>query len=65
MVYGKKFKSFLMNHLLFVKVVKKKAEYISSGDGWYKDGYSSSQKNEGVDSGAAQLTTDHEPDRRD
>ena len=38
--------------------------FILKGDGWYKDGYQSPQKNEGVDPGAAQLTTDHEPDRR-
>ena len=38
--------------------------FILKGDGWYKDGYSSSRTSEGVDPGAAQLTTDHEPDRR-
>ena len=39
--------------------------FILKGAGWYKDGYSSSKQNESVDSGAAQLTTDHDPDRRD
>jgi len=47
------------------KLVSGRMSFILKGDGWYKDGYSSSQKNEGVDSGAAQVTTDHEPDRRD
>jgi len=33
--------------------------FILKGGGWYKDGYSSQKKNEGVDSGEAQVTTDH------
>ena len=36
--------------------------FILKGDGWYKDGYSSSKEskeNESADSGAAQVTTDH------
>ena len=47
------------------KLLPGQMTFILKGDGWYKDGYSSSQKNESVDSGAAQVTTDHEPDRRD
>jgi len=47
------------------KLLPGQMNFILKGDGWYKDGYSSSQKNESVDSGAAQVTTDHEPDRRD
>ena len=41
------------------KILPGQMIFILKGDGWYKDGYSSSQKNEGVDPGAAQVTTDH------
>ena len=46
------------------RLIPGQLNFILKGDGWYKDGYSSRKENEGVDSGAAQLTTDHEPDRR-
>ena len=31
---------------------------VQDCEGWYKDGYSSSNDHEGADSGAAQVTTD-------
>ena len=46
------------------KLLPGKMNFILRGDGWYKDGYSSPEKNGDVDSGQAQVTTDHEPDRR-
>ena len=46
------------------KLIPGQINFILKGEGWYKDGYSSS-KYESVDSGAAQVTTDHQPDRQD
>jgi putative FmdB family regulatory protein len=47
------------------KLVAGRMSFILKGDGWYKDEYSSSKENGDVDSGAAQTTTDHQPDRQD
>ena len=41
------------------KLIPGQMNFILKGDGWYKDGYSSSKENESADSGAAQVTTDH------
>ena len=41
------------------RLIPGQLNFILKGGGWYKDGYSSSQKNENVDSGEAQVTTDH------
>ena len=41
------------------RLVPGQMNFILKGDGWYKDGYSSPKENEGVDSGAAQVITDH------
>jgi len=43
------------------KLVPGSMSFILKGSGWYKDGYSSIKPKESgdVDSGAAQLTTDH------
>ena len=41
------------------KLLPGQTTFFLKGDGWYKAGHSSSQKNEGVDSGEAQVTTDH------
>ena len=41
------------------KLLPGQMNFILKGDGWYKDSYSSPEKNESVDSGAAQVTTDH------
>ena len=40
------------------KLIPGQMNFILKGEGWYKDGYSSSNDNEGADSGAAQVTTD-------
>ena len=40
------------------KLIPGQMNFILKGEGWYKDGYSSSKDNEGADSGAAQVTTD-------
>ena len=44
------------------KLIPGQMNFILKGDGWFKDGYSSSQQqqnNEGADAGEAQVTTDH------
>ena len=44
------------------KLIPGQMNFILKGEGWYKDGYSSSQpqqNNEGADAGEAQVTTDH------
>ena len=40
------------------RLIPGQLNFILKGDGWYKDGYSSSKENESADAGAAQVTTD-------
>ena len=47
------------------KLVSGKMSFILKGGGWYKDGYSSPEKNGDVDAGEVQPTTACQPDRQD
>ena len=47
------------------KLIPGQMNFILKGDGWYKDGYSSSKQNRDVDSGEVQVTPDCQPDRRE
>ena len=47
------------------RLIPGQLNFILKGDGWYKDGYSSSKKIGDVDSGEVQVTPDCQPDRQD
>ena len=47
------------------RLIPGQMNFILKGDGWYKDGYSSPEKNGDVDSGEVQPTTACQPDRQD
>ena len=47
------------------KLISGRMNFILKGDGWYKDGYSSSKIIGDVDSGEVQPTTACQPDRQD
>ena len=47
------------------RLIPGQLNFILKGDGWYKDGYSSSKKIGDVDAGEVQPTTACQPDRQD